>query len=205
MSDGTPGRRELAKGLVYAHNRANLNTSEVHQSSATLQALVELLVEGGLIEECDLDTRRQVAADDLRGRFVERGMAVAMQEFGVSKYDFQGGAEIDCEARLHLCGAACCKLPLALSHEDVREGVVEWEFGQPYMLAHTPDGYCVHLDRQSHRCGVYCQRPIPCRGYDCRGDTRIWLDFENRIINPELHSPGWPESVQEDTQADMAG
>lgn len=205
MSDGTPGRHELAAGLVYAHNRANLNTSEVHQSSATLQALVDMLVERGLIEADELDARRQTAADELRGCYVERGMAVAMQEFGVSKYDFKGGATIDCESRLLLCGAACCKLPLALSHEDVREGVVEWEFGQPYMLAHDPDGYCVHLDRQTHRCGVYCQRPIPCRGYDCRTDSRIWLDFENRIINPKLHEPGWPESIQEDTQADMAG
>jgi hypothetical protein len=30
------------------------------------------------------------------------------------------------------------------------------------------------------------QRPLPCRGYDCRKDKRVWLDFENRIVNPDL-------------------
>jgi hypothetical protein len=33
---------------------------------------------------------------------------------------------------------------------------------------------------------VWQQRPIPCRGYDCRKDERIWLDFEKRIINPDF-------------------
>jgi hypothetical protein len=27
---------------------------------------------------------------------------------------------------------------------------------------------------------------VPCRGFDCRNDKRIWLDFENKVINPEL-------------------
>ena len=52
------------------------------------------------------------------------------------------------------------------------------------------------MDRATHRCGVYEQRPIPCRGYDCREDGRIWLDFERRVVNPAIHDPGWPASLQ---------
>ena len=103
-----------------------------------------------------------------------------------------GGAAVDCENRVHLCKAACCKLPLALSKEDIQEGKLRWELHQPYMLAHAPDGHCVHMDRETHRCGVYGQRPIPCRGYDCSKDTRIWLDFENKVINPRINDPDWP-------------
>ena len=185
--------QELVRGLIYTHNRANANTAEVHHACATIHSLVDLLVERGMIGQEELDARRQAAAEALRRQYVERGMAVAMQEFGVSKYDFQSGAEVDCASRMHLCQAACCKLPLALSKEDVREGVVEWELGQPYIIAHGPDGYCVHLDREAHGCGVYAQRPIPCRGYDCRKDGRIWLDFENGVVNPQIHEPAWPD------------
>ena len=81
----------------------------------------------------------------------------------LSKYDFPGGALVDCENRVHVCRAACCKLPLALSKEDVEEGALRWELGQPYMIAHTADGYCVHMDRETRRCGVYGVSARPSR------------------------------------------
>jgi Fe-S-cluster containining protein len=205
VSKAEPASDEVIRGLVYTHNRANANTAEVHRACSTLDALVEVLVERGVIAEEELETHREAAAASLRRRYVERGMAVAMQEFGVSKYDFQGGAVVDCENRVHLCKAACCKLPLALSKEDIQEGAVRWELHQPYMLAHGEDGYCVHMNRETHRCGVYNRRPIPCRGYDCSKDERIWLDFENKVINPQINEPDWPANLQRDTQADEAG
>jgi len=119
-----------------------------------------------------------------------------VQEFGVSKYEFKGGAEIDCGSRLHLCHAACCRLPFALSQQDVQEGIVRWDLGQPYINARDTDGSCIHLQRGSCQCGVYEHRPIPCRGYDCRKDERIWLDFEQRIVNPELMNPNWPDCLE---------
>jgi len=30
----------------------------------------------------------------------------------------------------------------------VEEGVIRWEFGRPYLIAHGAVGYCVHLDRE---------------------------------------------------------
>jgi Fe-S-cluster containining protein len=78
----------------------------------------------------------------------------------------------------------------------VRENVVQWELGQPYMIAHAGDGYCVHMDRQTCGCTVYEQRPIPCRGYDCRKDKRIWLDFEQEQINPRIYEPDWPAGLE---------
>lgn len=190
---------KLRSGLVYMHNRANANTNALHQACATLQALGDLLVERGILDQEEVAARQQEAAAALRQQYVAQGMATAMQEFVVSKYQFQQGAEVDCENRIHLCRAACCKLPLALSREDVREGVVQWELGQPYMIAHAADGCCVHMDRETHGCAVYEQRPIPCRGYDCRQDERIWLDFENRIVNPRIDEPEWPLCMEEVT------
>lgn len=187
---------DLLRGLIYTHNRANANTAEVHEANATLQALIDLLLESDVIDSEAFKARCRQASERLRREYVERGMAVAMQEFGVSKYEFQGGAEIDCENRIHLCKAACCRLPLALSKQDVQEGVVKWDLGQPYMNARDADSYCTHLDQCSGRCTVYAHRPIPCRGYDCRKDERIWIDFENRVINPRVADPDWPQCLE---------
>ena len=192
-SAGLPS--DVLRGLIYTHNRANANTAEVHQTSAMLRALIALLVESGVLDRETLAARCQEESEQLRHQYITRGMAVAMQEFSVSKYEFQGGAVIDCENRLHLCKAACCRLPLALSKEDVQEGIVRWDLGQPYIIARNQDGYCTHLEQGTCRCTVYAHRPIPCRGYDCRNDQRIWLDFENRVVNPRIAERDWPECL----------
>jgi putative zinc- or iron-chelating protein len=197
-----PIAADLLRGLIYAHNRANANTAAAHEANATLRALVESLVEQGLVDREAFEARRAQSSEQLRREYVERGMAVAMQEFGVSKYEFKGGAEIDCASRLHLCKAACCRLPFALSKEDVQEGIVKWDLGQPYLNARDGDGYCAHVDKCSGHCAVYAHRPIPCRGYDCRNDERIWLDFENGVINSRVHDSDWLERME--TQAQIS-
>ncbi len=36
------------------------------------------------------------------------------------------------------------------------------------------------------RIALVAQRPLVCRGYDCRKDARIWESFEDGIPNPQL-------------------
>jgi hypothetical protein len=74
---------------------------------------------------------------------------------------------INCADRTHLCHAACCKL---------------WEIPE---IGKPKDTKCENLTC-GLRCGIYEDRPPTCRQYDCRNDKRIWLDFENYVINPEL-------------------
>ena len=197
---------EVLHGLLYAHTRANLNTIEAHQALANVQALIELLVASGAIDPDQFAAYREAAEARLREEFVQKGMSVAIQEHPVGKYELEEEAEIDCASRVHLCGAACCRLSFALSKEDVEEGVVRWELGRPYMIAQTADRRCVHLDRSSHGCTVYEARPVPCRQYDCRTDKRVWLDFEGKVPNPRLGDPDWPfgESEVEDETTSQA-
>ena len=75
---------------------------------------------------------------------------------------------------------------MPLTHQDLDEGIVQWDRDQPYLNRQRADGYCVHCDAVSLRCATYEQRPGLCRSYDCRGDSRIWVDFERRIPNPTL-------------------
>jgi len=101
-------------------------------------------------------------------------------------------AEIDCESRLHLCRAACCKLTFPLSRQDLDEGIIQWDHDDPYMIAHDADGYCPHVERSACHCAVWPNRPLTCRTYDCSQDPKIWVDFENQIVNPDILRPGWP-------------
>jgi hypothetical protein len=188
-------RQEAAEGLLYTHSRLNANTSKTLEVASFLYALIELLSEKGLITVEELDERKRVVGQRLAKQFSGKGMGVMLQDPEYEKYTFQGGVEIDCENRVHLCKASCCRLPFALSKQDVREGIVHWNLGQPYLIDQGKDGYCVHLQRGSCQCGIYAHRPVPCRGYDCRNDQRIWLDFEKKLPNPALGQPDWPQCL----------
>ncbi len=195
-------RREIAGGLLYCHSRLNSNTSKLLESASFLYALIELLTEKGLLEIDELEDKKREVAKRLLESYLDRGMGVAMQESEQDKYNFAETVEIDCENRVHLCKAACCRMSFALSQQDVEEGVIKWDLGRPYLIAQDSDGYCRHLDRKSSCCTVRDQRPLPCRGYDCRNDKRVWLDFEKRIINPdleELFNNGESQPAQRET------
>ncbi len=185
-------RQEVSDGLLYTHHRLNASTSKTLESASFLYALVELLNEKGLLTIEELDERKQIVGERLAEQFRQQGTGVMLQEPEYDKYAFQSEVKIDCENRVHLCKAACCRLPFALSKQDIREGIVHWDLGQPYMVAHGKDGYCDHLERGTFHCKVREHRPVPCRAYDCRNEKRIWLDFEKMIINPDIYRPGWP-------------
>ena len=194
-------RRELAEGLIYTHARLSENARTTLEAASFLYGLIELLNEKGLISIEELDERKREVAKRLAKANNEKGVGVLMQEPEYEKYSFEGGVKIDCENRVHLCKAACCRLPFALSKQDIREGVIHWDLGQPYMIAQSDDGYCTHLDRGCRGCAVHEQRPVPCRAYDCRKDNKIWLDFDKRIINPVILRDDWPRCVSsEDTK-----
>ena len=179
-------RDEIAGGLRYTHSRANLNTAKLLEVSSFAYAAIELLAEKGLIDIEVLDRKKKEIADRLVEKFRQEGIGAAYQDPEHDKYTFESSVEIDCENRIHLCKAACCRLRFALSHQDVEEGIVQWEFAHPYFIASDEDGYCHHLDRGCMNCTIHAYRPVPCRAYDCRKDKRIWSDFEQRVVSPEL-------------------
>ncbi|MGH9023439.1 MAG: YkgJ family cysteine cluster protein [Acidimicrobiia bacterium] len=93
--------------------------------------------------------------------------------------------EVDCEKRMPICHAVCCKLNFALTPPEVEEGGVKWDLGFPYLIRHEENGYCTHCDTGSGRCGVYADRPGVCRRYSCANDQRIWSDFEAMELNED--------------------
>jgi len=179
---------DISQGLLYTHTRINDNTKKVLESSSFLYGLIELLSEKGMITIEELDERKKQVAERLLRKFTESGLGLMYQDPEYDKYAFDHGVDVDCDGRLHICRAACCKIPFALSRQDVSEGIIRWEFGQPYLIAHDSDGYCTHLDRETHRCSAYDHRPVPCRGFDCRENEKwkVWLDYDLAILNEDL-------------------
>jgi len=89
--------------------------------------------------------------------------------------------DIDCAARIPLCGARCCTFEVTLSAQDVAEKIVPFELEKPYVLPRDPaTGRCTCMDARG-ACTIYAHRPATCRTYDCREDARVWVDFEARI------------------------
>ena len=180
-------RREVAEGFLDSHARANKNSAKALEIASFCYALIELLEKKGLISFDELNDRQKVLNKRLVKKFADQGLGViALQEFKQNKYTYNEQVEIDCASRVSICRAACCRLDLALSRQDLEEGIIKWNLGRPYLIARDSDDYCRHLDRATCRCTVWRHRPIPCRGYDCRQDDRIWIDFEKRIINPDF-------------------
>ncbi len=180
--------KDLSSGLLYTHTRINANTTKTLETASFLYALIELLSEKGLLTIEELDERKKQVAERLVKRFIDSGMGLMYQDPEYDKYTFDQEAQVDCESRLAVCKAVCCKLPFALSRQDVEEGIIRWEFGRPYLIAHGDDGYCVHLNRNTYSCTVREHRTVPCRGFDCRDNEkcRVWVDYEKKIINSEL-------------------
>jgi Fe-S-cluster containining protein len=179
-------RDEVAGGLRYTHTRASANTGKLLEVASFAYAAIELLAEKGLLEIGELDKRKAAVAERLMKKYTEDGLGAAFQDPEYDKYSFEKVVDIDCESRLDICKAACCRLRFALSRQDVKEGIVQWEFSHPYFIAHGADGYCRHLVRNEQRCSIHGNRPVPCRGYDCRQDKRIWSDFDKRLLSPEF-------------------
>jgi len=181
--------RQISVGLGFCHNEINTLARQMVAASTQVNALTAILTERGLLTKEEMESRQAEERKRLMSVLNREDFGVAISEEFPDKYDIPAEKlpQIDCEARLPLCGAACCSMRFALTAQDLDEGVVRWEYGQPYLIRHdNAVGRCVHQDPDNFHCGIYEKRPSVCRVYDCRTDARVWVDFEKRIINPDL-------------------
>lgn len=170
--------RALAQALRRANEARERSNKELAEVRAGLAQLITVLSGQGV-----LNAGHQRLIEKMSGRAAAGGPpSVRLRQY-VDKYAVPGG-DIDCAARLHLCHARCCAFSFELTTQDLDEGGVLWEVEEPYVIRHEADGWCSHLDRGSRGCTIYLTRPAACRGFDCRNDRRVWIDFEARIAAP---------------------
>jgi Fe-S-cluster containining protein len=181
---------DVERGLRFAHLVDDQLRSQYSELTAMVQALAESLVARGLLAADEVEARRKAAHE----RELERSRKDLAPRFTMieDKYKLDKLPDIDCDARLHLCKARCCRLTFALSIQDLDERIVRWDYGMPYRIGRRPDGYCVHNESGTCHCNIYENRPGVCRQYDCRKDKRIWEDFDARIPAPDTVDPATP-------------
>ena len=169
----------------------SLNATHLHNRDAILQLAAQVVA---LTEELS----RRLATEDaptvaaeVEAKRLETLEAIRIADLGgtrVAMYIEEGydkTVDIPCGELIPLCGGRCCKLSFALTTKELDEGVIRWDYGRPYIIRQREsDGFCVHNDPTTHFCTVHTQRPGICRGYDCRNDARIWIDFDKRIPRP---------------------
>ena len=153
----------------------------VREVAATVNGLGHVLTGGGHVQpEAVQQSRDAYARAEPRPTFRIRVGA------DVDKYAADTPmVAIDCESRRPLCKSACCRLAYVLGTQDLDEGVIRWQYGDPYIIAKRDSGWCVHLATDGS-CADHGCRPLACRQYDCRHNAEIWIDFDRRIPNPAL-------------------
>ncbi|HVV88589.1 MAG TPA: YkgJ family cysteine cluster protein [Kofleriaceae bacterium] len=196
-------RLELERGLRTALLAVEELRSDVLRLAAQVvaqgEALTRLVAAGGDAAAAAHEDTVAARADELATVIAARDVTNVLHvELAppVDKYA-AGTSSPPCAELLPICGARCCRLPFALSSQDLDEGVVRWDHGRPYLIRHEADGACTHLDRAAGGgCTVYAHRPAPCRSYDCRHDPRVWIDYDRRVPAP-LEAIGRPASAAE--------
>ena len=178
MSDSLRG--ELEEALRFLNHNSLADRLDRADVAATVTALVETLVAHGVLPPAEYERRRQRALDQQK-QLLEEQPEVRFGE-AVDKYALDHLPDIDCASILPVCEARCCTLNVFCSAQDLDERVVQWDYSRPYRIRKRDDGYCVHSDSATRRCGVYDKRPAICRTYDCRNDKRIWKDFDKRVL-----------------------
>ncbi len=172
--------RQMERGSLFTHSALSKQSARINEIESFLYGVIDVLTQKGLAPPEDLKN----AVEDVRQEMVLKG---EMSNPGLSlRVDGEEDSEfipVNCNERMHICEAVCCKLNFALSAEEVEGGKVRWDLGQPYMIRQAPSCYCTHINSKDKKCTIYGDRPSVCKKYSCAKDTRIWKDFEKMELN----------------------
>ncbi len=176
---------QVQKGMYYTHNVFGLSFQRLNETESFVHGLMGVLLRKGVITEQELkDSTFNVRRIMQENGEWNAGSPVLLP----SQIDenLKKPREVNCEERLHICKAACCKLSVMLSEEEVESGNYKWDLGHPYYLRRKrTSNYCYHIHEDDLSCQVYKERPLVCRVYTCADDQRIWKDFDNMVFNDE--------------------
>lgn len=182
-SDQESLERQVVRGNLFTHSSIGKNSERINEIESILYGFIDLMVNKGLLKEEELEN----AAREIRKEIFEKGES-AHAGIGI-RVDEPANElttiPVNCDERIHICKAICCKLDFALSAEEIEGGKIKWDLGKPYFIRHEKHGYCSHLDTNKKCCSVYADRPSVCKKYTCLNDTRIWKDFEKMELNTE--------------------
>jgi Fe-S-cluster containining protein len=181
--------RQVQRGSMFTQAVLQRTSVRISETEAILAGVIDQLAERGLLDPGAIGLCAEEEPPGSDGQELTElasptitWPAVAIRE-DPPEDERLAPATVDCDARMHVCHAVCCRLKFPLSAPEIGEATVKWDIGHPYLIRHESDGYCTHNDRSTHGCTVYDCRPTVCRTYSCVGDKRIWVDFDAMELN----------------------
>jgi Fe-S-cluster containining protein len=177
--------RQLERGSLFTHTALSNNAERIIEAEAFLYALADMLIQKGIVTQQEILAQTEQIRQEMfeKGEMLGPGIVLRMDaEAPPPDEDF---IPVNCEERLHICKAVCCRMSFSLSANEVEGGTVKWDLGRPYHIRQEQDGYCTHLSREGQGCHIYHDRPRVCRRYSCANDSRVWKNFEAMELNEE--------------------
>jgi Fe-S-cluster containining protein len=175
--------KQTEKASLFTHTVLTEQIMRQNESDAFLYGLIDYLTQKGIV----LPEELQAVVASVKKEIIEKkefahlGVAVRVD----AEQDDVPFIPVNCDERIHICNAVCCRLSFALSIDEIESGQLKWELGKPYHIRHQSNGYCYHINSDTRRCSVYEKRPSVCRKYTCANDNRLWKDFDHMILNQE--------------------
>ena len=184
--------RQLERSGLFSHTTLSRQAERINEIESFLYGLIDTLTDKGVVEVPSLEeTVKQVREETLKKKeHFHTGIAIRLENPEEAK---EVGI-VNCEERIPICKAICCKLNFALSVPEIESGKVKWDLGEPYFIRHNKNGYCSHMDVDKKCCSIYKDRPKVCSKYSCAKDERIWKDFEKMELNTEWIEANLQES-----------
>lgn len=77
------------------------------------------------------------------------------------------------------CRTYCCRLLVRLTEEDAQRLYPDRPTAR--FLEKAADEFCVYLDRETYRCGIWDKRPEICRSFDCNSDFLLQVAVKEQF------------------------
>src|SRR5690554_4681188 len=138
--------RQVERSGFFSHSSLSRQAERINEIESFLYGLVDTLILKGIVDKDAFEeTVRKVREEVIeKQEYLHAGVAVGGNEPSESVF-----TPVNCEERMHICQAVCCKLNFALSVEEIESGKIRWDLGQPYFIRHNKNGYCCHVDGES--------------------------------------------------------
>jgi Fe-S-cluster containining protein len=184
--------RQIERASLFAHTSLSRYAAHINEVESFMYAVIDILTKRGITPPEEL----KIAVENIRKEMVEKnemvntGLAIRVDNENDDEF-----IPVNCEDRMHICHAVCCKLNFALSVKEIESGKIRWDLGRPYTIRQEKSCYCTHINSENKHCNIYEHRPSVCKKYSCAKDERIWKDFEKMELNKEWIN----ENIQEST------
>jgi Fe-S-cluster containining protein len=175
--------RQVEKGNLFTHTILTEQIMRLNENESFLYGLIDYLSQKGIIQPDELKATVESVRKEIieKKEFATLGVALRID----APEDKTQIVAVNCQERMEICKAVCCRLRFALTVEEIENGPLKWELGKPYYNRHCEQGYCHQMNFDQMSCNIYENRPSVCKKYNCANDKRIWNDFEKMELNQE--------------------